>query len=700
MTADQNHLLIEARILQKLDEPFAAGLYEARNASPAIRWARAIRRYAETVPVRPGTDDDLCPSGELHLWRLSDAAVWFNYSYSLGFASERLRGKIESRLTCEREKRIADRLVQDLETVCAKPLAVRYRVGGQGYTHSILDYHRILTDGLPEYGRRIARGRAAADSDETAEFYDAMRDVFTAVMLLLGKVADSARNPDVQAALTVLAERPPRTFHEAMLLLNFMFYVDGCDSIGALDRYLSPFYERDRADGMLTESAAEALLAQFFANVDMHSGWHMILGGEGASEAFTILCLRAQKTRRPNTGLKITPATSDAVWQTAFDALRKGTANPSFYNDGAYRKGAVEFAGVQSEDLHRIAYGGCTEFMVEGRSNVGSIDAGINLLRILEGTLLAELDRVESFEQFMDSFRRDIRRQIDEMAGQVNLNQQYKAIYRPQLIRTLFIEDCLERAAEYNDGGARYNGAVINVAGIANVANSLVAVKAVLEGTLNIAPDRLGEALAANFEGFEELHRKLLALPRFGNNVEEVDLLAQDICKFTFDRITRHRCWRGAGFMIPSTIMFVTYVDQGVDIDATPDGRYAGTAIADSCGPMQGTDAEGPTSMLSSAALLPQVQGLGTMILNLRVSAKMFSTPQLRQKLKQLLSSYFNLGGMQIQLTVLDAAQLQDALENPDAHENLIVRIGGYTEYFNRLGDTLKREVIKRTEYL
>lgn len=690
---------LEAHILNKLDEPLAAGLYEARNASMLKRNGRAMKRYAESVEAMPAAAALLYPSGQLQLWCLSGAAIYLNYSFSLVINMSQLKQKIETKLTCDREKSVALGLVSDLRQMCGNPMAQRFSVGGAGYTHSILDYNRIVRDGLPAYGRRVARGLADAQNSGTQDFFSSMQEVFEAVMLLLSKAAAACPEGALQSALVAASQRPPNTFYEALVLINYVFYVDGCDSIGALDRYLAPFYQRDLAAGILTPADAKAMLRAFFANVEANNGWHMILGGEGVPEEFTILCLHAQNTRRPNCGLKIAQGTSDAVWDAAFDCLRRGSGNPSFYNDRIYREGAVEFANIAPEDLPYIAYGGCTEFMIEGRSNVGSIDAGINLLRILEGTLLAEMLRVTSFDAFIDQFKADIQQQIEMMADQISLNQKYKAIFRPQPIRTLFIEDCLDRAIEYNQGGARYNGGVINVVGIANAANSLYAIQSVLSRTIDITREQLFAALENDFDGYTRLHGQLLSLPKFGNNVAEVDALAKEITDFTFERIIQRRGWRANGFMIPSTIMFTTYLNQGKDINATPDGRKAGTAIADSCGPMQGTDTRGPTSMLSSTALLPQVQGLGTMILNLRVNAEMLATPVMRRKLRSLLESYFSMDGMQIQLTTLDAKTLKDAMQHPDAYPNLIVRIGGYTEYFNRLSPGMQQEVLQRTEY-
>ncbi len=691
---------LESRLLSRVDEPLAAGFYELRNASQIRRLGRGLKRYAESIGSMFAPTGCLYPAGDLNLWNLNGCAVGHHYSFGLSVNGALLRDKIGKLFPDGRERNVANGIVGDLENLCVNPMSNRFCVGGRGYTHSILNYRRILADGLPEYGRRIDCGLAEASDSDTRDFHLACGETFGAVMTLLARSAAACAPGSLKSALQSAAERAPEIFYEAMVLLNFMYYIDGCDSVGALDRYLAPFYFRDLAAGSITPQQAEGWLAEFFDNVDANSGWHVILGGEGVDEAFTELCLRAQKTRRPNSGLKITNDTSDAVWDAAFDSLRRGSGNPAFYNDVAYREGAIRHAGIAADDLPFIAFGGCTEFMVEGKSNVGSIDAGINLPRILDGTLKTELAHAESFPEFLEVFKADIRRQVEIMTRETNINQEYKAAYRPQLIRTLFIDDCLARGVEYHAGGACYNGGVINVAGIANAANSLYAIRAVLDGECAIARDELLKALENDFADQDALHRQLLNMPKFGNNVAAVDSLAKTIVDFTFAEITSRRCWRANGFLIPSTIMFVTFTGQGHDIDATPDGRRAGSPIADSCGPMQGTDCDGPTSMLSSTAVLPQMHGLGTMILNLRVNIAMLGRSDLRAKLKALLQGYFALGGMQVQITALDAVKLQEALIHPDDHADLIVRIGGYTEYFNRLDKHLQQEVVKRTEVL
>jgi len=177
-----------------------------------------------------------------------------------------------------------------------------------------------------------------------------------------------------------------------------------------------------------------------------------------------------------------------------------------------------------------------------------------------------------------------------------------------------------------------------------------------------------------------------------------VDQLACDVSAFVFKELGRHRPWRGGRFL-PGTLMFTTYGSAGEYLMATPDGRPAGAPVADSSGPVQGRDRSGPTAMIKSVARLPHHLAPGTLVVNARFSKQLFESSETRAKLKDLIRTYFELGGMQIQINVVDQAVLRDALAHPEQHEDLIVRIGGYSEYFNRLSPALKVSVLERVEH-
>jgi formate C-acetyltransferase len=336
--------------------------------------------------------------------------------------------------------------------------------------------------------------------------------------------------------------------------------------------------------------------------------------------------------------------------------------------------------------------------MIHGRSNVGSLDAGLNMPLVLAESLDRHLAAAPSFEALLAAVKADLADTIDEVCRQVSLDQEAKARWRPQPMRSLLIDDCIDCGIEYRAGGARYNWSVVNVAGMANVADSLAAVREVVFEKGEATGAELLAALHADFQDCEPLRRRLERCPRFGNDEPAVDAIATDVAEHVFRECLGRRPWRGGRFL-PSTIMFVTYTGAGARVGATPDGRRAGQPLADSIGPVQGRDRNGPTAMLASVAKLPLHLAPGTPILNARFAKQLFDTAEGRERLRDLVRTYFGLGGLQVQINVVDQAVLRDALKHPERHADLIIRVGGYCAHFVDLARDLQESILQRTEH-
>ena len=244
----------------------------------------------------------------------------------------------------------------------------------------------------------------------------------------------------------------------------------------------------------------------------------------------------------------------------------------------------------------------------------------------------------------------------------------------------------------------RYNWSVVNVCGLSNVINSLAAVHEVVYEHGEISGAELLSALEADFSGFEALRRRLACCPRFGNDHPASDELARRLSTFVFGEFASHKPWRGSAFL-PGCLMFVCYADAGKGIMATPDGRSAGAPIANSAGPVAGHDRQGPTAMMRSIAALDMQAAPGTLVVDLRLNPDLLRTADQRANVQALIQTYFGLGSMQLQINVVDQAALQAALEDPEAYANLLVRVGGYSEYWCRLSPELRRSILERTVY-
>ena len=267
------------------------------------------------------------------------------------------------------------------------------------------------------------------------------------------------------AALQQVPWGPARNFYEGLVAVNFAYFLDGCDSLGRFDQVLGALYEADLDAGRLTEAEGVQLVRCLWRTVDADSGWNVAIGGTVAEEGstaglrpaynrLTVACLRAAVgLRRPNLALRVRRDMPQEVWNAALDCLASGCGLPALYHEEAYLD-ALRAAGLIAgeRDLYEYAFGGCTETMVHGCSNVGSLDAGINLPLILTGALQRVLPQAPTFEAVLEAYQEDVATRVARVADGISRQQQIKAAYHPQLVRTLLIEDCLERGLEYNAG--------------------------------------------------------------------------------------------------------------------------------------------------------------------------------------------------------------------------------------------------------
>ncbi len=708
--------------LREMGEFFAAGFFEEPDASPVVRWSRAVRRELENRAVLPYDGGPLYPCGPasgsvedeaprmlgpdlVSTWWLSESAR----DAKLADATEQQRLAIEELSSA----------INDLHTklnVSSTP----HTVGGHGYIHSIPNYGRVVNEGFDGHVRRIkaalARARRAGDSDKV-EFELGLIDVIEGLRVWHGNIVnyltgwtpeDTVGQENRDRILQALAQvpfKPVRTFFEALLSYNFTFYLDYCDNPGRIDQVLWPFYQRDLSQGRISRGEVVGMMSAFTDFCCDNESWSTAIGGttpdgEPAYNDLTLICLETVRGKhRPNYQLHIRRDMPQEVWDAAFDALATGCGQPALYNEeGFYKSLSDADLGLTKEDLALWNGGGCTETMVQGLSNVGSLDAGFNLPLILDGVLKEHLPTAESFDALLDTYKNETASVIEDVTAGLNRLFKARAAVNPHPIRSLLVDDCIENGRDFQAGGARYNWSVVNIAGLANVVDSFAAIREVVFEKAEKTGGELADALERNFKGDETLQQRLMRCPKFGNDLPEVDELAADLGEFIFKELRRHKTVRGGRFL-PSCLMFVTYVDAGKPVGATPDGRGAGEPLADSMGPVAGRDTHGPTAMLKSVTQLPLHLATGTPIINIRFSKSIFTNAENRKRLRDLIKAYFEMGGLQLQANVVDYEVLCDAIAHPERHGDLIVRVGGYCAHFNTLGEDLKRTILERTEH-
>lgn len=641
-----------------LGEHLAAGLFENEEDSYFERFSRGWRRYLEGYRLPEYNGEPIYPVGAI-------ARTLVNQSYS--YTVEANERALEAT-----DPTASDALMKLLKLFTPK-VPGRHTIGGCMYTHAHPNFKRILHEGLNSYEERIRKLPYGEVRRGLLDLMTGIRAFHKNILDYLGKF------PEAEAlceALRVVPFEPATTLYEGLVCYNFIYYLDGCDNIGKLDADLYYLYRGEDVTD---------ILSVFFKNVDDNNGWSGTLGPR--YNELTKQCLRATKgKRRPSLELLVRKDMPKDIWDMATEAIYAGGGSPSLYNDKEYREALrLFFPELSDEDAERFSGGGCTETMLVGISNVGSLDAGINVAWIFERAMRERLADSPDFESFYSNFLSLYEAETLWVLDGINESQKLRALYRPQPMRTLLIDDCIDKGRDFNDFGARHNWSIVNLAGTINALDSLLVIKSlVYDG--NMSADELFARLDAG-ESF--LDRR--DIPRHGQNDEGVkEFLARfmrDLCR-VFDKKTP---FLGGRFMA-SSIQFMTYVYAGAKVGATPDGRLAGAPLCDSINAIHGNDKGTVTSALLSACAFDQRYFAGTPVLNMKVNPK-----QVGDKLPALVNSYFASGGMQMQITCASREDMIDAMDHPERHPELIVRIGGYSEYFTRLSRSLQQTVIDRT---
>lgn len=727
---------VDPAVLAELGEWAALGFYEGL----ALPWPRAYglawRRLYEHLPVRVPDGHLLIPCEPFSdAWTMTSRGVWHAAGLICDFNHH--SGLRVNPALAEAKRQAYPHHDAAIETLVAD-LGARLPHFG-GYTHSNPDIRRVVDEGFlameAELHAELSAARAEGDEDSLplllalADYAAGVRAFYEQTRAALQEAAAGANGPRPAELAVILAafERcflvPAESFVGGLLAVNFTWMLDGCDSIGRLDQALGPLFERDLQRGTLDLTFARRLLDELWQSFERLNGWNLQLGGrrpDGADgcNALTRECLlacRRNRQRRPNVAFRITGDTPEDLLHLALEVLQEGSGRPALYNDDLYIEALQRLdLGLTPEDSREIGFGGCTETMIAGLSNVGSLEGELNLAKLLELALWDGVDPVTreragpptgpftsfaTFAEFLAAVEGQIRFATDAFCERASaaLARRFRE-GDPKLYRTFFTRDCVRRRKSFEAGGARYNWSVVTYQGIANLIDSLAAVRHCVFETGEVSAAELLDALAADFAGYEAVQRRLQAAPRFGNDDPWVDELGAEIIGFAWRELLSHRQVRGGRFL-PSCIVFATYGAAGRPVGATPDGRQAGTPLNDSVGAVAGRDTHGPTALLNSVLRLPLSLAAGTPVLNLRFQRRTLSEERGRQAVAALVRSFFAGGGMQVQLSVISREEMLAAQQRPQDYADLIVRIGGYSEYFTRLDRALQDTVIARTEY-
>jgi len=564
--------------------------------------------------------------------------------------------------------------------------------------------------------------------------------------LLAQREADPRRRAELRRIADVCAHVPahaPRDFQEAIqaywfVHLGVTIELNTWDAFspGRLDQHLLPFYQRGLADGSLTREGAEELLQCLwikfnnqpappkvgvtaeesgtytdFAQINI--GGTRADGGDGVSELSMLLLDVVEEMRllQPSASIQVCAGTPDTFLERAARIIATGFGQPSVFNHDLIVRELLRH-GKQPEDARQGGSSGCVEVGAFGKENY-NLTGYFNLPKLLELVLHDGVDprtgrRIgpqtgdpRSFATFDDLFGA-WERQLGHFVGiKTAGNDAVERLFAermPAPFLSVLIDDCLATGRDYHGGGARYNTSYIQGVGLGSVTDGLSALRRHVFGAGAVSMEALLDALAADFAGHERLRQLLLnRTPRYGNDDDAADDLMVRVFEAYFAAIDGRPNTRGGVYhvnLLPTTV----HVYFGSVIGALPDGRRAGTPLSEGVSPVQGADRLGPTAVLRSVAKMDQVRTGGT-LLNQKFTPALLADDAGRRGLRQLIRTYFRLGGHHIQFNVVDAETLRAAQAHPEEHRDLIVRVAGYSDYFCDLGRSLQDEIIARTEH-
>ncbi len=648
----------------ELKEYTAAGAFEEPERSLFYRKALALRRYYENCKLPQYNGEFLYPSGNL----IFDGSFTPNFIWGISVNdTENLRKNPD----------IAKAFNEDFYRYSSSYVPIEHTVAGNMFTHSMPNYERILKEGFNSYIPRIEKIKDTDMRDGLLHLIEGIRSYSERCVEYLVSVNADRK---LISALKKVPFCSAENIYEAIIGWNFIMYLDGCDNLGSLASGLVPYFNGEDVTDYLRN---------LYDNLDINNGYSMSLYTDYSP--LTLQCLEASKgKRRPMIELFVDENTPDEIWNKAFEVVHTSNGQPAFYNPHTLLNGLQKkFSNITDEDIKKFCGGGCTESMIAGFSNVGSLDAGINLLLILEKVMYEHLEKSSSFEEFYTAYIDEVGKVVDSVTEGIYKSQKDRAEFNPLPMRSLLIDDCIDNGLDYNNGGARYRWSIINFAGIINVIDSMMVIKDTVFKQKTISATDMLEKLKTN--DIRYLNQCRNHKNCFGTDNETVNAFANKISSKIYSMLDDKKPYNADAF-IAASIQFLSQVDAGKGIGATPDGREAHAPLCDSLSAIFGKDVKGPTALLNSVTSLDFEKLIGVGVLNFNIN------PDYNNEiLKALILSYFKNGGNQMQITCTSREVLEEAYKNPELHKNLIVRVGGYSDYFCQLTDELKKLVINRT---
>ena len=562
---------------------------------------------------------------------------------------------------------------------------------------------------------------------------------------LAAEEKDPVRKKELEKMAAICRRVPahaPTTVHEALqhywfIHLGVVTELNPWDSFnpGRLDQSLYPLYKKQLEEGTVTQEEVYEMLQSFWVKFNNHPsppkvgvtaeesntytdfclinvGGVKEDGSDGVNEMSYILLdvIREMRLLQPSSMIQVSKKNPDRFIRAAVEIIKTGFGQPSVFNTDALVQEMLR-AGKDVRDARNGGCSGCVETGAFG-TEAYILTGYFNLPKILELTLNDGFDKrtgkqiglktgtatdYRTYEELFAAYKAQVQHFMRIKLTGNNIIERIFMKYMPVPFLSVLIEDCIRNGKDYMCGGARYNSSYVQGVGLGSITDMLTALRYHVYDKKTIAMETMEKALANDFKGFEELQYQLVYhTPKYGNDDDYADEQEVQVFDMYYDVLSGHKSPRGAEYrvnMLPTTC----HVYFGKVTGATPDGRNAWKVLSEGISPVQGADTNGPTAVIRSAAKIDHIKTGGT-LLNQKFTPSLLSTEEGCNNLVHLIRAYFRMDGHHIQFNVVDADTLREAQKHPEDYRDLIVRVAGYSDYFNDLGEDLQNEIICRTE--
>jgi pyruvate-formate lyase len=599
-----------------------------------------------------------------------------------------------------------------------------YRMGG-----SQLDYDKLIQLGLVGLKNEIA-----VRNNGQSQFYSGLLDMLDLLICCCQEYAGKLRLAATQTAdlkrkmqlermvqtFVNIAQKQPGDLHEAAQLVLLYNFFSGSFSFGRMDEYFGDIYVNDLKEGVSEDNELSVLIS-FWKIINRRKtifDGRVIIGGKGRrnpenADRFAKLALRASKEVNdvlPQLTLRFHKDQNPELLKIGLDNIGQGCTFPLLYNDDVNIPSVSNAFQISIDEAEHYVPYGCGEYTIYHRS-FGTPSGVINLLKALEMAVHNGIDPIDgkvrglqsgdfsefnSFEDFYSAYEKQVEYQVAALAGQEKLEYDICAREAPFLALSLLYDDCIENDKPIFNGGIRFLGGTLETYGNSNTGDSLLAIKKLVFEEKKISQSDLPDILKKNFRGFPKEKAMMQKAPKYGNDLDEEDdmliRIHDHVCKFTRDQAAKV----GLHSYLVVNINNHANTILGRKTHASADGRGAYAPMANANTPSSGQDKNGLTAMLNSI-VKPRTDIHAGAVQNIKFSKELFN--ESRRVVKDLLDTYFDMGGAQAMITVLGKDDLLNAMKHPEKYQNLMVRVGGFSARFVELDRDVQEEILARTMY-